>query len=309
VYSFPNPQIQIPSPINTPQLKTFEFETVRITEIENKGLFGWNKTVKTKRIPKQAQYFTENLGNGITLDMVYIPSGTFMMGSPGGEGYDREKPRHQVTVAAFFMGKYPVTQEQWWAIASRDDLQVKQELHPEPAGFKGSSLPVECVNWHDAEEFCGRLSRLTGKQYRLPSEAEWEYACRAGTITPFYFGETMTSDLANYDGNYTYAGEAKGKYRQRTTPVGKFPPNAFGLYDMHGNVWEWCEDDWHESYEGAPTGGSAWITKGSNRVVVRGGSWDDNPDYCRSANRSNSNRRGGGYKVGFRVVWGFGRTL
>jgi formylglycine-generating enzyme required for sulfatase activity len=161
------------------------------------------------------------------------------------------------------------------------------------------------VNWYEAKEFGDRLSVYTGRKYRLPSEAEWEYACRAGTITPFYFGETMTSDLANYDGNYTYAGEAKGKYRGETSPVGKFPPNAFGLYDTHGNVWEWCADTWHDSYEGAPTDGSAWLENGNGRSPLRGGSWYDSPEFCRSAFRSIYNEAGRNLidnDLGFRVA-------
>ena len=184
VYPSPTPPIQPSSPINTPELKTFEFETVRITEIEKKDLFGWNKTVKTKRIPKQAQYFTENLGNGVTLDMVYIPDGTFMMGSPEGEGDNREKPQHQVTVPAFFMGKYPITQAQWQAIASRKDLQVNCELPLNPSKFKDEHRPVETVSWYEAVEFSDRLSRYTKREYRLSSEAEWEYACRATPSLP-----------------------------------------------------------------------------------------------------------------------------
>jgi len=155
-----------------------------------------------------------------------------------------------------------------------------------------------------------RLSKATGRDYRLPSEAQWEYACRAGTTTPFYFGETITPDLANYDGNSIYAQEPKGVYRQETTPVGKFPPNAFGLYDMHGNVWEWCADTWHDNYKDAPTDGSVWIENGDdNRSPLRGGSWYYDPDRCRSAYRGSYFRRGYSYSLGFRVVCGAGRTL
>ncbi|NCR11342.1 MAG: formylglycine-generating enzyme family protein, partial [Microcystis aeruginosa LG13-11] len=169
---------------------------------------------------------------------------------------------------------------------------------------------VEKVSWYDAVEFCQRLSKATGRDYRLPSEAQWEYACRAGTTTPFYFGETITPDLANYDGNYIYAQGPKGIYRQETTPVGKFPPNAFGLYDMHGNVWEWCADTWHDNYDGAPTDGSVWIENGDdNRSPLRGGSWYSYPNFCRSAFRIGSNRRGYHDSYGFRVVCGAGRTL
>ncbi|MDB9430400.1 formylglycine-generating enzyme family protein, partial [Microcystis aeruginosa CS-555/01A07] len=213
--------------------------------------------------------------------------------------------------------KYPITQAQWKAIASRTDLKVKQDLDFKPAYFKdrpdSDRRPVEQVNWHDAIEFCARLSKLTGKEYRLPSEAEWEYACRAGTTTPFYFGETIMGELANCRASYTYAEEAKGEYREETTPVGQFPPNAFGLYDMHGNVWEWCADTWHDNYDGAPTDGSAWIENGNNnRSPLRGGSWSDLPFSCRSADRFYDDRRDG-FSLddfrGFRVVCGAGRTL
>ncbi|MGB5631265.1 MAG: SUMF1/EgtB/PvdO family nonheme iron enzyme, partial [Waterburya sp.] len=172
----------------------------------------------------QAQSFTEELGNGINLEMIAISGGTFIMGSPEGEGYDDEKPQHEVTVQPFFMGKYPITQAQWKAIADREDLKVEHDLDPNPAYFKdrddSARRPVEQVSWYDAIEFCARLSKLSVREYRLPSEAEWEYACRAGTSTPFHFGETITTDLANYDGNYTYANAPKGEYRQQTTPVG-----------------------------------------------------------------------------------------
>ncbi|MDE5099131.1 MAG: formylglycine-generating enzyme family protein, partial [Trichodesmium sp. St16_bin4-tuft] len=168
--------------------------------------------------------------------------------------------------------------------------------------------PVEQVNWNQAVEFCKRLSKLTGRKYRLPSEAEWEYACRAGTSTPFYFGETITPELANYHGNYTYGKGPKGENRGQTTPVGKFPPNAFGLYDMHGNVYEWCADDWYDNYVGAPRDGSAWINSNKNsntksRKVVRGGSWDFYPRRCRSANRLNSlSVETDFFNIGFRLV-------
>ncbi len=241
-----------------------------------------------------------DLGNGVTLDMVSIPGGSFMMGSPEGQGYDTEKPEHKVTVQAFLMGKYPVTQKQWRAITSLP--KVKHNLHSNPSNFKGDNLPVEKVSWEDAVEFCQRLSKQTGREYRLPTEAEWEYACRSRTTTPFHFGETITGDLANYNASVIYANEPKGEYREKTTPVGSFSPNAFGLYDMHGNVWEWCEDDWHDNYEGAPTDGSAWLSGTSNIKVVRGGSWLNLPRICRSAYRINDNPR---YHIyGFRVACG-----
>ncbi|MFM6605343.1 MAG: formylglycine-generating enzyme family protein, partial [Dolichospermum sp.] len=219
------------------------------------------------------------------IKMIAIPGGTFVMGSSKNEEGSRgeERPQHQVTIKSFLMGKYPITQAQWRAVAELP--QVNQKLQPNPSRFKGANRPVEQVSWYEAVEFCARLSRMTNKVYRLPTEAEWEYACRAGTTTPFHFGETITTDLANYDGDYTYGDGLKGVHRKGTTDVGFFPPNLFGLHDMHGNVWEWCQDDWHDNYEGAPTDGSAWINRSNDRKVRRGGSWYDFSDFCRSASR------------------------
>jgi formylglycine-generating enzyme required for sulfatase activity len=188
------------------------------------------------------------------------------------------------------MGKYELTQVQYQAIMGRN-----------PSNFKGDNRPVERVSWNNAVEFCKKLSQKTGKNYRLPSEAEWEYACRSGTTTPFYFGESITPDLVNYNGNYTYASAPKGKYRQQTTDVGTFPPNSFGLYDMHGNVWEWCEDDWQENYINAPINGIALISR-SNYKLLRGGSWDCNPGGCRSACRGSTYLDLDYDRIGFRVV-------
>ena len=274
------------------ELKNFDFEVVTV------NAFGR----KVERTPSQAQYFTEYLGRGITLEMVAIRSGKFLMGSPEGKGSSAEKPQHSVAVQPFFMGKFPVTQAQWKAIANLP--LVERDLRSNPSFFKGDNRPVESVSWYDAVEFCQRLSRETRREYRLPSEAEWEYACRAGTSTPFHFGETITSDLANYNGNYIYILEPKGEYRIQTTSVGSFPPNGFGLYDLHGQVWEWCADTWHDNYEGAPTDGSAWTVGGNdNRSPLRGGTWNSNPGNCRSANRLDLNR-GYDVEIGFRVVCG-----
>ncbi|MBF2007965.1 MAG: formylglycine-generating enzyme family protein [Chlorogloeopsis fritschii C42_A2020_084] len=248
----------------------------------------------TNRRNCEAKYFVEDLGNGVTLEMVQIPGGKFLMGSPKGEQgrYDSEEPQHQVTVPGFFMGKYAVTQAQYQAIMGSN-----------PSHFRGEKRPVEQVSWNNAVEFCKRLSQKTGRTYTLPREAEWEYACRAGTTTPFYFGETITTDLVNYDGRYTYASAPQGQYRKQTTDVGSFPPNAFGLYDMHGNVWEWCQDTWHDNYNGAPTDGSAWLTGGNTNVrLLRGGSWLYYPENCRSAGRINPYPVVRDDYVGFRVV-------
>ena len=241
----------------------------------------------------------------IGLEMVAIPGGTFMMGSPPEEleHQDNESPQHSVTVQPFFMGKYQVTQAQWRFVAQLP--QVNRELEQDPSHFKGDNRPVESVSWEDAVEFCDRLSQYTGRTYRLPSEAEWEYACRAGTTTPFHFGETITTDLVNYNGNYTYGQGSKGVYRKETTEVGSFGvANNFGLYDMHGNVWEWCQDDWHSDYEGAPIDGSAWLNneENNNGKLLRGGSWVTFPGNCRSAFRLNYSLDDGNGYLGFRVV-------
>lgn len=203
------------------------------------------------------------------------------------------------------MGKFTVTQAQWRVVAALPEVHCA--LKPDPSYFKGDHLPVESITWNEAVEFCERLSQKTGRTYRLPTEAEWEYACRAGTTTPFHFGGTITPDLANYDGNYTYGSGAKGIYRKKTTPVGSFQvANAFGLYDMHGNVWEWCADSWHTHYHGAPSDGRAWSNNSDNSsclFLLRGGSWLNNPQSCRSACR-NSYFQGGRHSttLGFRLV-------
>lgn len=236
--------------------------------------------------------FTEYLGQGTTLEMIYVPGGRFLMGSPEDESerYDWEGPQHEVSAPAFFMGKYPVTQRQWRAVAKVK--VVERELTPAPSRFKGDDRPVERVSWEEAVEFCRRLSRQMGNAYRLPSEAEWEYACRAGTTTPYSFGDSITPDQASYTRTFD-AG---------TTPVGNFPSNAFGLYDMHGNVFEWCQDHWNENYNSAPTDNSAWlrIARGEYRVI-RGGSWGSPPRYCRSAHRGRDVPEVRSFDLGFRV--------
>ena len=245
-------------------LPTFDFDVITV-DAEGK---------ENSRSRHYARFFPEDLGNGIVLEMVYIPGGTFMMGSPATESgiYD-ESPQHRVTVPAFYAAKYLITQAQWQAVMGNN-----------PSKFQCEKRPINNVPWYHAVAFCGRLSQQTGKKYRLLSEAEWEYACRAGTTTPFHFGETITPDLANYKGN-PYAKVPTGIYRQPTTDVGSFPPNAFGLYDMHGNVWEWCSDRCHRNYNGAPTDGSSWETGKDDCHVQRGGSCYNYAVDCRSANR------------------------
>jgi formylglycine-generating enzyme required for sulfatase activity/tetratricopeptide (TPR) repeat protein len=257
----------------------------------------------TKHQMRQTQYYLEEL-SGVSLEMTEIPGGEFMMGSPAEEAnrIANEGPQHTVTVSGFYMGKYEITQEQWLAVVRMP--KVNRDLDANPSAFKGDHLPVEQVSWNDALEFCERLSRATGRKYRLPTEAEWEYACRAGTTSPFAFGETVTAELVNYDGNFPYGSAPKGPYRGQTRPVGFIGVgNGFGLSDMHGNVWEWCMDYWHERYNGAPTDGSAWQTTGEPQYrVLRGGSWDQIGGNCRAAVRGRGFVDGRKGSIGFRLV-------
>ncbi len=296
-------------------LELFEFTVARIVKPGRSGLntFGilpfrmWSSSNKweIRRQQQQAYRFIEYLSEGILLEMVSIPAGTFLMGSPEDEperSAERESPQHEVTIQPFFMGQYPITQMQWKVVAMMP--QVERELKPDPSRLKGDNRPVERVSWYEAVEFCQRLSQHTEREYRLPTEGEWEYACRAGTTTPFHFGETISPELANYDARQAYADGPTGEYREETTPAPQFQvANAFGLSDMHGNVLEWCQDHWHDSYEGAPGDGSAWIEGGHSRLRVRrGGSWLSSPRGCRSAYRRWADADDHDFFIGFRVV-------
>ena len=259
-------------------LPTFEFDVITVNA----------QGKENNRRRHYAHFFPEDLGNGSVLEMVYIPGGTFMMGSPATDKYrrDNESPQHQVTVPAFFAGKYSITRAQWQALMGHD-----------PSWLKFEKRPVQ-VSWDEVVEFCDRLSQQTGKKYRLLSEAEWEYACRAGTTTPFYFGETITRQLVNYEEDYPGYPDRPLHWKQ-PTDVGSFPPNAFGLYDMHGNVWEWCNYRCHENYNGAPTDGSSWETTNNYRVM-RGGDWASLAGFCRSDYRCllwDGSRGYGGFRV------------
>ncbi len=234
--------------------------------------------------------------NSIGMEFVLIPAGSFLMGSPDTEAgrYFDEGPQHQVTFRKpFYLGKFQVTQAQWQAVMGTN-----------PSYFKGRNLPVENVSWNECQEFLKKLNaKHDGYTYRLPSEAEWEYACRAGTTTPFSFGQIITTNQVNYNGDYPYRNELRGQYRQKTTPVGSFPANVWGLHDMHGNVWEWCQDWWHSNYDGAPTDGSVWKFEPDNKFrVMRGGSWGDNAWVCRAADRGRFIPGLRFRNLGFRVV-------
>jgi formylglycine-generating enzyme required for sulfatase activity len=239
----------------------------------------------------RTQRFTERLGGGVTLQMARIPAGTFLMGAPASEAgsHSNERPQRHVAVAPFCLGTHPVTIAQWRAVMGG----LPEGMTAVDAAFRASpQQPVVRVSCDDAEAFCRQLSQRTGRAYRLPSEAEWEYACRAGTSTPFWFGATITRALANFDGDVT-------------TPVGSLgAANGFGLFDMHGNVFEWCRDRWHGDYQRAPLDGSAWISGADQRTrVLRGGSWSHGAKFCRSAARTLSGEpRARSRKIGFRVA-------
>jgi hypothetical protein len=234
-----------------------------------------SESQKLSQIVSKLVNYQETLAGGIKLDMVTLPAGSFLMGSPASDpdAQRNEKPQHQVKLKSFSIGKYPVTQEQYQAVMGNN-----------PSSFKNNPKnPLETGSWNDAQEFCKKLNQLTGKKYRLPTEAEWEYACRAGTQTRFYFGDDAAK-LGDY-------GWYNGNSGSKPHPVGQKKPNDWGLYDMSGNVWEWCEDPWHNSYADKPeniknNGNTIWPSSYISSRVLRGGSWSTFPWACRSAFRS-----------------------
>ena len=294
-----------------------EFETVTVNSS--------GQVIKTQT--HQAFYYEEPLADNIPpLVMMGIPEGEFIMGSPEDEPQrdNDESPQHQVKVAPFWLAQTPITNAQWNFVANLP--QIQRKLNSKESN-REDDHPVTRVSWYDAMEFCARLFRYTGRDYRLPSEAEWEYACRAGTKTPFHFGATITSELASYDATYTYADEPSGEYQEKTVPVKSFSPNAFGLYDMHGQVREWCADPWHDNYEDAPEDSRVWdeldnndnhyqniaenlaeLLKDERERIMRGGSWFADPGYCRSASRYGGDPVVTSNFIGFRVACGGART-
>ncbi|MFC5510163.1 formylglycine-generating enzyme family protein, partial [Massilia jejuensis] len=256
-------------------------------------------------------------GEGAGPELVVLRAGRFQMGSPEHERkiamasgaqenwLARETPQHWVGIERpFAIGRYPVTVGEWRVFAEATGWLPGAEVDWAAPGFPQTDLhPVVGVTWHDARRYVDWLSDRTGRRYRLPSEAEWEYACRAGTKTAFSFGDAIDTRLANYDGNFTWNGGPRGEYRRGTTPVTQFAPNPWGLHDMHGNVWEWVQDVMHDSYAGAPVDGSAWEEGGERaRRILRGGSWLYNPRYLRSALRNGFSAVMANDIVGFRVV-------
>ncbi|MEL6815009.1 MAG: formylglycine-generating enzyme family protein [Cyanobacteria bacterium J06598_3] len=280
-------------------VSTFDFETIYLDELGHEH----------QRSQHQGTSFTELLGDGAFIEMVLLPEGTGTIGSPTteqGHMYDEEEP-YAVVFAPFCMSKYPITQAQWRAVANLP--KVTHALNPSPAAFKNLNKPVEQVSWFEAVEFCNRLSQQSQRAYRLPTASEWEYACRAGTNTPFFHGETLTTDVANYCGEHrhkhnsasshkrysgTYGRGPLGIARGETTEVGLLPSaNAFGLYDMHGNVWEWCmESPRGETREEAET----------YQKPVKGGSWQVSPTACRAAFHLMFVASSQTPSVGFRIV-------
>lgn len=301
-------------PILWPELLGYEFDVIKTDDHGH----------ERERRKERARFYLEGLSGGVNLEMVEIPAGMFLMGSDDAQleqaeidssrnlakeakleintRLRSETPQRMVKVTGFYLSKYEVTQAQWRAVASLPKINV--ELMSDPSQFKGGNRPVEQITWDEAVEFCERLSRATGRRYRLPTEAEWEYAARAGTRWPFSFGENVTSELVNYNGKLPYGQTSKDSSRQQTVAVGSLGVgNAFGLYDMHGNVWEWCLDSWHDSYLGAPAESIAWEKDGiAGMHVLRGGAWDSSAGECRSSGRRQAAASSRSTTIGFRVV-------
>lgn len=286
-----------PNSNSSPNLKT-------LTGPQSRSLLIIDQTGQESE--KTISIYSQELNADTILELVKIEGGKNQFGSDLKEiGHlDSEEPKFLVTIPEFYMSLYPITQEQWEAV-----------MGDNPSTFQGQmNLPVETVSWDDAQKFCEELRNKTGKNYRLPSETEWEYACRADTITPFYFGNDISFEQANYDTNYDYAYKNKigsktstncpANYLARTTPVGEFRGNQFGLYDMHGNVWEWCEDAWMKNHSQTPHDGTVrpHDPNKHKQAVIRGGSWHSFPARCRSAAREGMWKNMKSNRIGFRVV-------
>ena len=280
-----------------PDLQTVEFQYTKISD-DPCMIMGRKIGLSTSRSLGKAQYITLRT-KGIAIDLIGIPGGNFLMGSPESEleREGSESPQHSVKIKPFLMAQYPITQAQWWAVMNDNPSRFSD------ADVTTSKKPVEQVSWHDCTLFCDKLAKLTRKAVRLPTEAEWEYACRGQTTAAFHFGATISTDLANYNGEDVYGGGMKGENRQQTTDVDRFSANPFGLYDLHGNIAEWCADTWHPNYQNAPKDGSVWVSGYAQEMrVLRGGSWLDSPGLCRSARRFKSTPDERLDNFGFRIA-------
>ena len=286
--SLPIPQNRVTEMVNSPELSLKQVNV---------------KTVEERQKITASQPLNIDLGNGVTLELVKVPAGKFKMGS---DEHASEKPIHEVQLKEFLIAKYAVTNAQWQAVMKAKGSANKDKK------FQGNLQPVVGVSWHEARAFCQNLLKQTGREVRLPTEAEWEYACHAGTTIPFAFGKTVTPDQVNYNGNHPYGDAPKGKHREVTVNVDSFQPNAWGIYQMHGNVWEWCLDEWHNSYADKPEnlkkqGNQAWgdlnVDDNDNcSHLLRGGSWSSGAFMCRSANRIRNDAGSRSIYIGFRVV-------
>ncbi len=245
-------------------------------------------------------YLRQALNKALPLRMVQIPAGEFLMGSPPTEPsrQDQEGPQRSIQVPSFYIGAYAITQQQYEAVMGNNPSYFADDQVED-----GTNLPVEQITWQEADLFCQQLSELTKRTYRLPTEAEWEYACRAGTTTPFCFGDTLTTEIANFFADFSFTENFEENYRNIPVAADSFWPNAFGLYNMHGNVHEWCSDDYHDSYNGAPSDANQWVSNKANASkVMRGGSWFNDTPVCRSAARDKNTQEGRSNSFGFRVV-------
>jgi formylglycine-generating enzyme required for sulfatase activity len=268
------------------------FETVSVNQ---RGDFYDHRKLRARRL-------VERIDGNVSLSLNRIPAGDFKMGS---DAYSHEGPVRCVRVPQFYLSRHLITQSQWRVVTRLPAVNLK--LADNPSYFQGADLPVDSVSWPEAVEFCHRLEALTGKAYRLPTEAEWEYACRAHSDTSFAFGETITAQIVNYDGSHPFKNGLAGSSRQGTINVGSLGiANRFGLYDMHGNLWEWCADEWHQHYDvGAPDDGSAWVTnENPTHRTLRGGSWCNWAEMCRTSERikGRADQTEQLYYIGFRVA-------
>jgi formylglycine-generating enzyme required for sulfatase activity len=282
------------STVNNNKSLSFELNVNNVT-LKQSNLFRFESIYldydgkNIDRSTGEAQLFAEIL-DATSIEMILIPGGSFLMGSSHAKANPNELPAHIVTLDySFMMSKYPITKGQWREVAKLQ--KINQDLPMRTCLQGGINHPVVNVSWNEAVEFCGRLAHKTGNIYRLPTEAEWEYACRAKTTTLFHFGHSINSNLANFEA-------------QNLEPVGKFPfANQYGLFDMHGNIWEWCQDNWHENYYGAPTDGSPWLdSELSHNRLLRGGSWQNESGLCRSASRMFDHANSKSNNIGFRIA-------